>query len=190
MRGVFHNFTGVLNRIRPLEHLRVAPIWTPAACSASVRAMEPLPDPPKTAAAAMASPLLPYAAWYLSVHCAECRQISRVDIDRVYKTRPRVRMVDLVACLRCRRCGSPPASVRLSDAEPFNGRADVVEIELLGRTVVSGPQSTDDAKASRVGGHGRAYHVGWAFFTLGTFGHQYFTSQLSWGSCPAATACS
>jgi hypothetical protein len=93
--------------------------------------MEPLPDPPKTAAAAMASPLLPYAAWHLSVHCAECRQLSRVDIDRVYKTRPRIRMVDLVARLRCRRCGAPPASVRLRDHEQFTGRAEVVEIVLL-----------------------------------------------------------
>jgi hypothetical protein len=93
--------------------------------------MERLPEFPTTTAAALASPLLSYFGWHLMVDCMKCPQGTKTAIDQIYNAQPWLRMVDLVARVRCQHCANRPTRVRLCDAEPFTGRAEVVEIELL-----------------------------------------------------------
>jgi hypothetical protein len=84
-----------------------------------------------TTAAALAAPLRQFTGWHLMVFCAHCRVLVRLEVARLVARQGDKLVGDVVQRLRCSRCGTPPASVKLADGTHGEGRAGFQEVDLM-----------------------------------------------------------
>jgi hypothetical protein len=85
-----------------------------------------------TRATALRGLLIGFAGWQMSIHCPACRLVVQLRCADIDGTLPGLTVGEVVARLRCSRCGGRPSSVVLADGAPGMGRAVVRHVELFG----------------------------------------------------------
>jgi hypothetical protein len=80
---------------------------------------------------AMDAKLAAFPGWHFRIHCAHCRLVMQLDLDRLRMARPEIHIAQAVVRLRCSRCGELPDAVALANGHEGDGRADRQRIELL-----------------------------------------------------------
>lgn len=79
---------------------------------------------------ALESPLSALSAWMLAVHCGQCRLWSHLRVQELDRVFPGLTCNDVLARLRCSRCGAAPDTVTLRDGYPGMARREWNEITL------------------------------------------------------------
>lgn len=69
--------------------------------------------------------------WHLAAFCGRCRILAQIDIDRLPPAHAGRTVREIVARLRCSRCGQWPVSVTLADGHDGADHAERQRIELL-----------------------------------------------------------
>lgn len=79
---------------------------------------------------ALEMPLSALDAWTLGAHCAKCRVWSHLRVQELDRMFPGLTCNDVMARLRCSRCGAEPDGVVLRDGYAGMGRRAWTEISL------------------------------------------------------------
>lgn len=80
---------------------------------------------------AMDAKLTAFPGWHFHIHCARCRLVVQLDLDRLRNARPDLHVAQAVIRFRCSRCGELPGSVALSEGYEGDGRGERQRIDLL-----------------------------------------------------------
>jgi hypothetical protein len=76
-------------------------------------------------AAALSTPLRNLRGWHLKIDCTACRLLRQVDVAALPHQDAAIGVV--LPRLRCRRCRSAPAGIKLANAHRFTAQT-VIEV--------------------------------------------------------------
>jgi hypothetical protein len=72
----------------------------------------------------LASDISQFAEWWLSVYCARCQMVREFLPGQLLKHAGKLGAVaEVIARLRCRRCGDPPEYVTVFNQPSFGNRS-------------------------------------------------------------------